>query len=105
MDRLTDEHRSIDLASDADQEYKYLVGSKTFSSTCHILSDESRIPLHILNGCALGAIQTSGPNYIKQVLATRGPIFISGKYGSRGRYIELIKTGQNIGLQRLKPMS
>jgi len=46
----------------------------------------------LLNVDALRAVQTSGPN----VLVTRGPIFISGKYGSRGRYIEQIKTGQNL---------
>jgi len=52
-----------------------------------------------LNVDALRAAQTSGPNDTKHVLVTRGPIFISGKYGSRGRYIEQIKTGQNIDQQ------
>jgi len=50
----------------------------------------------LLNVDALGAEQTSGPNDTKHVLVTRGPIFISCKYGSRGRYIEQIKTGQNM---------
>jgi len=39
---------------------------------------------------ALRAVQTSRPNDTKHVLVTRGPIFISGKYGSRGSYIEQI---------------
>jgi len=55
--------------------------------------------LLLLNVDALRAVQTSGPNDTKYVLVTRGPIFISGKYGSRGRYIEQIKTGQNIDQQ------
>jgi len=52
--------------------------------------------LLLLNVDALRAVQTSGPNDTKHVLVTRGPIFISGKFGSRGRYIEQIKKGQNI---------
>jgi len=47
---------------------------------------------------ALRAVQTSGPNDTTDVLVTRGPFF-SGKYGLRGRYIEQIKTGQNIDQQ------
>jgi len=53
----------------------------------------------LLNVDALRAVQTSGPNDTKHVLVTRGPILISGKYCSRGRYIEQIKTGQNIDQQ------
>jgi len=52
-----------------------------------------------LNFDSLRAVQTSGPNDTKHVFDTRGPIFISGKYGSQGRYIEQIKTGQNIDQQ------
>jgi len=52
-----------------------------------------------LNVDALRAVQTSGPNDTKHVLVTRGPIFISGKYGSRGRYIDQTRTGQNIDQQ------
>jgi len=37
----------------------------------------------LLNVDALRAVQASGPNDTKHVLVTRGPIFISGKYGSR----------------------
>jgi len=48
---------------------------------------------------ALRAAQTSGSNDTKHVLVTLGLIFISGKPGSRGRYIEQIKTGQNIDQQ------
>jgi len=55
--------------------------------------------LLLLNVDALRAVQTSGPNDTKHVVVTRGPIFISGKYGSRGRYIEQIKSGQNIDQQ------
>jgi len=53
----------------------------------------------LLNVGALRAVQTSGPNDTKHVLVTRGPFLISGNYGSRGRYIEQIKTGQNIDQQ------
>jgi len=53
----------------------------------------------LLNVDALRAVQTSGPNDITRVLVTRGPIFISVKYGSRGRYIEQIKTGPNMDQQ------
>jgi len=35
-----------------------------------------------LNVDALIAVQTSGPNDTNHMLVTRGPIFISGKYGS-----------------------
>jgi len=59
----------------------------------------------LLNVDALKAVQTSGPNDTKHVLVTRGSIFISGKYGSRGRYIEKIKTGQSIDQLRLKEMN
>jgi len=52
-----------------------------------------------LNADALRAVQISGPNDTNHVLVTRGSIFISGKYGSRRRYIEQIKTGQNIDQQ------
>jgi len=60
---------------------------------------ELRQVILLLNVHALRAVQTSGPNDTKNVLVTRGPILISGEYGSRGRYIEQIRTGQNIDQQ------
>jgi len=64
---------------------------------CRTLVGLSVLYLLLLNVDALREVQTSGPNDTK--LVTRGPIFISGKYGSRGRYIEQIKTEQNIDQQ------
>jgi len=55
-----------------------------------------------LNVDALRAVQKSGPNNTKHVLVTRGPIFISGKYGSRERYIEQINTEQTRKSGRVK---
>jgi len=40
--------------------------------------------LLLLNVDPLRAVKTSGPTDTKHVLVTSGPIFISGKYGSRG---------------------
>jgi len=50
----------------------------------------------LLNAYALRAVQTSGPTAPSTCLLRASPFFISGKYGSRGSYIEQINTGQNI---------
>jgi len=65
----------------------------TFKEPNKIILGSSRSSfLLLLNVDALRAVQTSGQNDTKHVLVTRGPIFISDKYDSRGKYVEQIKT-------------